>query len=52
MYISTKNSHRITTFYEYIVSMLYDFKIQEKPETVVSESIFIPAGYDNLQLLR
>ena len=48
IYTSCKNNYNLDVFYEYLLYLLYGFKLKCKAETVNLEYIFIPGGFDNI----
>jgi dynein light intermediate chain 1 len=52
IYTSTKNHSNLDVFYEYILHRVYDFSLRFKAESINEESIFIPLGSDNHNLLK
>ena len=52
IYASGKVNNNINLLYDYICHILFNFDLTHKPNLVDKEAYFIPAGYDNLELLE
>ncbi|EGR30364.1 light intermediate polypeptide 2, putative [Ichthyophthirius multifiliis] len=52
IYTSCKTKDNLDIFYEYILHILYGFKLKYKAEIVNQECIFIPIGFDNYEILK
>ena len=47
-----KESHNLEVFYSYAMNRLYDFDFVSKPQVAEKEALFIPSGFDSLNLIR
>ena len=52
VYVSAKNNVNIAVLYDYICHTLFNFDLVHKYNLSDKEAYFIPAGYDNLELLK
>ena len=52
IYTSGKNNININIIYDYICHILFNFDLTHKPNLTDNDAYFIPAGYDNLVLLK
>lgn len=52
IYVSNRNHTNLDVLYEYLLHRAYGFPFRFKSETVNEESIFVPLGSDNFQLLK
>ena len=52
VYTSGKTNCNLTILYDYICHILFNFDLVHKPNLIDKEAYFIPAGYDNLELLK
>ncbi|EAR92881.3 cytoplasmic dynein 1 light intermediate chain 1 (macronuclear) [Tetrahymena thermophila SB210] len=52
VFTSSKNQESLEIYYEYMLHTLYGFKNKNKSEIYTIDSIFIPSGSDNLNLLK
>lgn len=52
IYVSNRNHSNLDVLYEYILHRAYGFPLRFKAETVNEESVFVPLGSDNFQLLK
>ena len=52
VYASGKVNSNINLLYDYICHILFNFDLIHKPNLNDKEAYFIPAGYDNLELLQ
>ena len=52
VYTSGKTNCNLTILYDYICHLLFNFDLVHKPNLIDKEAYFIPAGYDNLTLLK
>ena len=54
MFTSSKprESRNLDTLYQYINHRLYNFRFTNKPQIVEKDQLFIPAGFDSLNLIR
>ena len=48
----TKESRNLDTLYQYINHRLYSFSFATKAQVVEKEELFIPSGFDSLNLIR
>lgn len=51
VYTSIKNNSNLNLFYEYTLHLAYNFPFRFKSEDKNEEAIFIPIGYDNMNLI-
>ena len=47
-----RESKNLDTLYQYINHRLYNYKFANKPQIVEKDSLFIPAGFDSLNLIK
>ena len=47
-----RESKNLDTLYQYINHRIYKFKFDKKPQIVDKDELFIPAGFDSLNLIR
>lgn len=52
IYTSAKTNSNLNILYDYICHILFNFDLIHKPNLVDKEAYYIPAGYDNLDLLK
>lgn len=52
IYTSGKTNINLTLLYDYICHVLFNFELAHKPNFIEKEAYFIPAGYDDLNLLK
>ena len=54
MFTSSKprESRNLETLYQYVNHRLYNFRFTTKPQIVEKDKLFIPAGFDSLNLIR
>ena len=52
IYTSGKTNINLTVLYDYICHVLFNFELVHKPNFIEKEAYFIPAGYDDLTLLK
>ena len=52
IYTSLQNNSNTNILYEYILHRAYNMPLKYKAEAINEESIFIPFGYDNPNLLE
>ena len=52
IYTSGKTNINLTVLYDYICHILFNFELVHKPNFIEKEAYFIPAGYDDLNLLK
>ena len=51
MFISTTSHINIENLYRYIMHRLYDFEFKIKPQLHEKEALFIPTGFDSMNLI-
>jgi hypothetical protein len=52
IYTSGKTNSNLSILYDYICHILFNFDLIHKPNLIDKEAYYIPAGYDNLALLK
>lgn len=54
MFTSSKQreSRNLDTLYQYIGHRLYNFNFKQKPQIVEKDELFIPSGFDSLNLIK
>ena len=52
VYTSGKTNSNLSILYDYICHILFNFDLIHKPNLIDKEAYYIPAGYDNLALLK
>ena len=52
VYTSGKANINLTVLYDYICHILFNFELVHKPNFIEKEAYYIPAGYDDLTLLK
>ena len=52
IYTSGKTNSNLSILYDYICDILFNFDLIHKPNLIDKEAYYIPAGYDNLALLK
>jgi hypothetical protein len=52
IYVSGKANSNVNILYDYICHILFNFNLIHKPNLSDMDTYFIPAGYDNLELLQ
>ena len=48
----SKESKNLDTLYQYVNSRLYNYSFASKPQIVEKDELFIPSGFDSLNLIR
>ena len=48
----SKESKNLDTLYQYVNSRLYSYSFASKPQIVEKDELFIPSGFDSLNLIR
>ena len=51
IYVSPKTSDNIEVLYEYLMHRAYGFRFGGQAQVLVRESVFVPAGWDSLNLI-
>lgn len=54
MFTSAKSNQdrNLDTLYQYILSRLYDYDFYGKPQQAEKDHLFIPSGFDSLNLIN
>ena len=52
IYTSIRNNSNLDLLYEYILHRAYKMPLRFKPDAANEEGIFIPLGFDNMNLLN
>jgi dynein light intermediate chain 1, cytosolic len=47
-----KETRNLETLYKYILHRLYEYDFTGKPEVTEKDSLFIPSGFDSMNLIR
>jgi len=50
--VSSKEGTNVDLLYKYIMSRLYKFEFPHKPQVLEKNSLFLPTGFDSLNLIR
>ena len=48
----SNNNNNLSVLYEYIVHRLYNFRLKHKAQILTKDSVFIPSGWDSLELIK
>lgn len=48
----TNQDKNLDTLYQYILSRIYDFDFYGKPQQLEKDLLFIPSGFDSLNLVK
>ena len=51
-YTSTKSAINVNVIYDYIMHRLYGFPFKHKPQIMLRDQIFVPAGWDSPNLIK
>ena len=51
-YTSSKATTNVSVFYDYVMHRIYGFNLRHKPQILVRDQIFIPAGWDSPNLIK
>ena len=47
-----KESRNLDTLYQYLGHRLYNFNFTQKPQIVENDALFVPSGFDSLNLIQ
>ena len=52
IFTSSIAERNLDVFYSYLTHRLYDMQFEHKPQTVDKDSLFIPSGFDSLNMIN